>query len=533
MDLLLSSLPVLAVIVLMTKPRPWSAQAALGLAVAALLWIHCAWFGTAVREILAASLSGILAAITPLSIIAGAVVLFKLMAAGGALETMRAWLNRITPVPAAQFMVVGWAFVFLIEGASGFGTPAALAAPILVALGIQPLGAALFCLICDTVPTSFGAVGTPTWFGFSLVGLTAEDTAALAWRTAWLQGVCSLVVPIVGLRLVLPWSAIRPHLGFIYASILACVVPYVLASRISAEFPALIGGAVGLPLCVLMARLRLGIGDRQAGPAVIEGEAPAARRVLAAFAPIALIVAILVLTRLQQLPFKAWMNDGSAWLSMGLGGLGELSVSQGLVVSLGGILGTAQRESYKLLYVPALIPFGVVALACWPLYRIRRPAIAAALRETTLQLARPTFALFAALVFVKLMMMGGDAACTARIGRALAAEAGDGWPLVAPWLGALGAFFSGSATVSNLTFAPIQVEAAAAIGLDRIGILALQSVGGAMGNMICIHNIVAVCTILGLRDAEGPMLRRAAQPLAVYAVIAGALGLAAQHLAGG
>ena len=109
------------------------------------------------------------------------------------------------------------------------------------------------------MPTSFGAVGTPTWFGFSELGLSEAERADLAWRTALFQGCAALAVPIVGLRLVLPWKQIRPHLVFVWLCVLACVLPYIGASLLSDEFPALIGGAVGLPVCVLLAKCRIGM----------------------------------------------------------------------------------------------------------------------------------------------------------------------------------------------------------------------------------------------------------------------------------
>ena len=92
-------------------------------------------------------------------------------------------------------------------------------------------------------------------------------------------------------------------------------------------------------------------------------------------------------------------------------------------------------------------------------------------------------------------------------------------------LGALGSFFSGSNTVSNLTFGGIQNATAATLGLSRTTILSLQSAGGAMGNMVCIHNIVAVCSILGLHNEEGRILRQTFWPLLLYGVIAGAVSL--------
>jgi len=129
-------------------------------------------------------------------------------------------------------------------------------------------------------------------------------------------------------------------------------------------------------------------------------------------------------------------------------------------------------------------------------------------------------ALLGALVFVKLLMGGGEQACTAVIGRSFAALIGTKWPFFASYLGAVGSFFAGSNTVSNLTFGGIQNTIAMDLGLDRLTILALQSVGGGMGNMVCINNIVAVCSILGLEKVEGTILKKAAIPMLLYGIIA-------------
>ncbi len=131
----------------------------------------------------------------------------------------------------------------------------------------------------------------------------------------------------------------------------------------------------------------------------------------------------------------------------------------------------------------------------------------------------PTQALLGALVFVNLMMMGGEDSAVALIGNNLASLTGESWKYFASMLGALGSFFSGSATISNLTIGGIQDSIATGLQLDRTTILAIQSVGGAMGNMVCINNIVAVSSVLALGNMEGAILKRTVRALLVYAVI--------------
>jgi lactate permease len=192
---------------------------------------------------------------------------------------------------------------------------------------------------------------------------------------------------------------------------------------------------------------------------------------------------------------------------------------------LDSIFGTSSGWSYQALFVPALIPFVVVVLLSIPMLRIDLPTLKSVLADTTKRLGGPSLTLVGALIMVQLMTLGDDRAQTTIIGRTLASITGRSWPFFAPVLGALGAFFAGSATVSNLTFAGIQDSIARTLGFDRTSILALQSVGAAMGNMVAISNIVAVVSILGLQNQEGVVLKRTMIPLVVYALIAGVSGL--------
>jgi lactate permease len=238
-----------------------------------------------------------------------------------------------------------------------------------------------------------------------------------------------------------------------------------------------------------------------------------------------MLIAILVVTRVRFLPLRAWLNAESPGLTLEWGSLGKFSVSAALVFRLDSIFGTSSAWSYPALFVPALIPFVVVVLLSVPLLKIDRNAMGNVVADTTNRLRGPTVTLVGALVMAQLMTLGGDKAQTMIIGRTVATITGRSWPFFAPVLGALGAFFAGSATVSNLTFAGIQDSIARTLGFDRTSILAMQSVGAAMGNMVAIGNIVAVTSILGLANQDGFILKRTVIPLIVYGLIAGISGL--------
>jgi lactate permease len=212
-------------------------------------------------------------------------------------------------------------------------------------------------------------------------------------------------------------------------------------------------------------------------------------------------------------------------VSAALGSLGEFRLSAGGVLGLSGIFGTEVGFEHALLYVPSLLPFGLISLLAFAWCGSGRGTVSRVWSTTVRQMRGPVCALLGALVFVSLMMMGGSGSAVALIGEQLAALTGGSWPFFASYLGALGSFFSGSATISNLTFGSIQNELALELGLDRTTILAMQSVGGAMGNMVCVNNIVAVASVLGLRNQEGCMITRTVWSMLVYGILVGVVSV--------
>ena len=524
MDFLLAILPIGLLIFVMTKKKSWPSHISLPLAASLVYLLALVHSRLDPNLVNATVVNGTLSALTPISIIWGAILLSKTMQRSGAERIIDEWLKEASPNPVAQLMIVGWAFPFMIEGSSGFGTPAAIAAPLLVGLGFGAVPVAILTLVMNSVPATFGAVGTPMWFGFSQVPLSPSEILFVSWKSALVHTVAALFVPIMALRFVVGWAQIRQNLLYIYLSILSCVLPSLVLSRFNYEFPSLVGGAVGLCLSALMAKCQLGLAPHASNAAEIGPSSEHHERVRA-FAPYLMLIAVLIVTRVRFLPLRAWLNAESPGRTLDLGSLGNFSVSVALVFKLDSIFGTPSTWSYKSLFVPALIPFVLVVLLSMPLLRIDLHTLERVLADTTRRLRGPSVTLVGALIMVQLMTLGGDRAQTMIIGRTFATIMGKSWPFFAPLLGALGAFFAGSATVSNLTFAAIQDSIARTLGFDRTSILALQSVGAAMGNMVAISNIVAVSSILGLVNQDGFILKGTVRPLMVYALVAGLSGL--------
>ncbi len=523
MSLLVSISPIALLIFLMTRRNGTPSHVALPGVAALVYLLKLVYFADDPNLVNATVVHGVLTALTPILIIWGAIFMFKTMEHSGAMAVVSDWLNSVSGNPVAQLMIIGWAFAFMIEGASGFGTPAALAAPILVGLGFPALRVALLTLIMNSVPVSFGAVGTPTWFGMGQLDLSEAELLTIGINSAWIHAAAALVIPLFALSFVIDWRRLRPNLGFVYLSILACVVPYVLLAHFNYEFPALFAGAIGFGLSILLARV--GVGLSSGGEKPEGASAVSAGQLVRALFPLWATVLVLLVTRIEQLGIKGFLNDATPLLQVALGSLGDFSTSSSLVIVLGNIFRAESTWTLQVLYIPAIVPFFLVSVIAFAVYGVGRPVIQRISSETWARMVNTIIALLGALVVVGLLMVGEERSMVLIIGEGLAGVAGAQWQYAASLLGALGTFFSGSATVSNLTFAGIQDSIAADLVLDRKAILSFQSVGAAMGNMVAINNIVAVCSILGIANKEGWILTRTVVPMLVYALIAGLAGL--------
>ena len=526
MDLFLSIFPIVLLIYLMVKRNAFPSYVALPLIGGLVYVLQLFYFKNEFVLLNANIVSAIISVFTPISVIFGAVFFNHMMETSGAMNTLRQWLGNINPNPVAQLMIIGWAFAFMLEGASGFGTPVAIAAPILVGLGFKPMPVVMLALVMNSVPVSFGAVGTPTWYGFKTLldsgTINGDDISKIGQITALIHLIAGFVIPVLALRFIVSWKEIKQNALFILISILSCTLPYFLIAQFNYEFPSLVGGAIGLFISVWVAGKGIGLSKVEAQE---EKQPIAATTLVKAFTPTLLLIVILVLTRIKQLPFKAMLNNATDWLHFPLGEMGDLKVTKGLIFSVENIFRTGVSDSYKLLYTPSLIPFIVTVLISFFLFRLPKDKCKGIYLKSALQMQKPFLALVGAMIMVKLMMVGGEDSMTQVIGKGLANATQQYWVSFASYLGALGAFFSGSNTISNVTFGAVQYSVATATGLSVPLILALQSVGGAMGNMVCINNIIAGCSVLGIDKAEGSILKKTAIPMLVYGIIAAIVAL--------
>ena len=201
----------------------------------------------------------------------------------------------------------------------------------------------------------------------------------------------------------------------------------------------------------------------------------------------------------------------------------------GISLNWTGIFGTGVSQGIQPFYLPGFI-FLVVVVATYAFHRMRPADIAASWSVAGRQLVGASVALVFAVPLVRVFINSGPGFNAAgmpsmplTLAEAAASSAGTAWPLFAPWIGALGAFAAGSNTVSNLMFSLFQFATAEKIGVDPLVVVAAQAVGGAAGNMITVHNVVAASATVGLLGQEGVLIRKTIVPMTYYCLAAGSL----------
>lgn len=255
--------PIGFLVAMVLKPNPMPTSKSLWLA-AVLLFVLKLWYLQASPlEACACFVKGVLQALTPCSIVAGAIFLFDCMESSQCLAWMKVQLRVVTDShPVAEVMLIGFCFAFVVEGASGFGTPAALAAPMLHSMGHPKMECVVCLLTFNTFMTIFGAVGTPVWFGIGEVVLDygEENLMQVGFNAAIALSICAiLIVPFV-VNIIVPKSDLMKSLPFVFMSTLSIVLPFIGLAFVNYEFPTLASGIFGLLVTTLLTVFRVGLG---------------------------------------------------------------------------------------------------------------------------------------------------------------------------------------------------------------------------------------------------------------------------------
>ncbi|MFC6825326.1 L-lactate permease [Halopelagius fulvigenes] len=560
-QLLLAVLPLATIAILMVGFY-WPATRAMPVAWIVAIAAGFVGWGMSPTWIAASSILGFITAANILYIVFGAILLLYTLKQTGAFDAINRGFASISDDRRVQVVLLVFLMGSFIEAAAGFGTPAAIVGPLLVGLGFPPLAAVVVALTGNLMAITFGAVGTPLIIGMIDVfgdvsfvneavqaqGMTvAEWVGNIAVFAATYHVIVGIAVPFIGVAMMTRFfgeeRSIRPALEVVPLTLFAWAsfaVPYWLTAYfLGPEFPGLLGSMVGL--VVTVGALKAGyfhpnddwdfgsrdtwpdhwVGDIEPGETqedrdvgvaadggVVRGGHGERMSLVKAWTPYALLAALLVLTRVWE-PLTSFLTTT-------------------LVLEWGDILGTSLGDNIQLLYLPGAM-FLAVHLVTIPLHDMDGEGIKDAWMETFEKMAPAVVALLFAVATVQIMLQSGTATGSDGmlivLSNTMADFTGALYPFLAPWVGALGAFLAGSNTVSDILFGTFQYGVADSIGTPKTVMLGAQAVGGAIGNLIAVHNVVAALAVVGLVGHEGRVIRLELIPLVYYATFTGLLAL--------
>ncbi|MDX7855996.1 L-lactate permease [Aeromonas caviae] len=541
--------PILVAAVLLVGLN-WPAKRAMP--VAFLLTVFIALWGWQMSptRVFASTLQGLVITVTVLWIVFGAILMLNTLKHTGAITAIRGGFTNISPDRRIQAIIIAWCFGAFIEGASGFGTPAAIAAPLLVAIGFPALAAVLLGMMIQSTPVSFGAVGTPILVGINkgldnqAIGQTLSAGGS-SWdiylqqvttNVALIHATVGTLMPVLMVMMLTrffgrnrSWTEGLSILPFAIFAGLAFTVPYALTGMLlGPEFPSLIGGLVGLALVVTAARAGFLV-PKNSWDFAPENEWPAEwlgslkldlkeaagrpMSLMLAWFPYVALALLLVASRVSP-EFKASLLSVSLAFTDLLGEKGVSASIEPLYLPGG------------LLVLCALLATLIQARALAPLGR--------AVSESSRTLIGAGFVLIFTVPMVRIFINSGVngadlASMPVTTANFAAGLVGEFFPALSATIGALGAFIAGSNTVSNMMFSQFQFEVAQTLEVSTAAMLALQAVGAAAGNMIAIHNVVAASATVGLLGREGATLRKTALPTLYYLLVTGLIGLALMY----
>ena len=539
MNALLGLMPIILAIVMMVVLKK-SAGLSMLLAWGLAFVIATQYWGLAPQPAAAYTFLGFLSSIDVLFIIFSAIFLLNVLLELRYIETIGNGFSGISQDRRIQILIIAFFFGAFVEGAAGFGSAAALAAPLLVGLGIPAFFAALSSLIANTASTAFGAAGTPTTVGFATIapGIYAqfgiqpdEYFSAMNAGTALINIFIASLVPFAMIAVIVMRDGKKRGLRDAFGIFPLCLfagllftVPAWLASMLSPALPTLIGALTGLSVMIFAVKKGFLVSQdvyRFQNDPIIESQTKdTGISQFKAWRPYGLIALILVLTRLPWLPFVDWIRH------------------EAVTLDISGIFGFyGINWSWTPLNNPGILPFLPIAVILLLTGGLLNKLTQIG-KKTVSQLKNATLALMFGIALVQIMRFTNYSdpesigSMSTEIAIALSNVFGSAYLFVAPFIGALGSFVAGSTTVSNIMFYGLQLETSFLLSLPTVMTLVGQNLGAAIGNAIAINNVVAVAATTNIQGRESDLIKGAVVPVILFGLliaavlfVAGVLGI--------
>ncbi|MEO9241084.1 lactate permease LctP family transporter [Pseudomonas inefficax] len=461
-------------------------------------------------------------------IIVAAVFLYKLTVKSGQFEVIRSSVLSITDDQRLQVLLIGFCFGAFLEGAAGFGAPVAITAALLVGLGFNPLYAAGLCLIANTAPVAFGALGIPIIVAGQVTGIDAFHIGAMTGRQLPLL---SLFVPfwlvfmMDGLRGVKEtWPAA------LVAGLSFAVTQYFTSNFIGPELPDITSAlasliALTLFLKVWQPKRSFAEAKGSVGAAVVQpsGSQPSPYsfgEIFKAWSPFLILTVLVTIWTLK--PFKAAFAPGGAMynfvFNFAIPHLDQLVIKTAPIVAAP----TAMPAVFKLDPISATgTAIFLSALISMTVLKINFKTGLTTFKETFWELRWPILSIGMVLAFAFVTNYSGMSSTMALV----LAGTGAAFPFFSPFLGWLGVFLTGSDTSSNALFSSLQATTAHQIGVNDTLLVAANTSGGVTGKMISPQSIAVACAATGLVGKESDLFRFTVKHSLFFATIVGLITL--------
>ena len=456
-------------------------------------------------------------------IIVAAVFVYKISVKTGQFDIIRASILSITPDQRLQMLIVGFSFGAFLEGAAGFGAPVAITAALLVGLGFNPLYAAGLCLIVNTAPVAFGAMGIPIIVAGQVTGLDSFAIGQMAGRQLPLL---TIIVLFWIMAIMDGWRGVKET----WPAVLVAGGSFAIAQFLSSNFlgpelPDIISSLASLVCLTLFLRrwkpVRI-FRFNDVGASMVDQDLTrkkySAGQVIRAWMPFLFLTATVTLWSIP--PFKALFAKGGAladWVFSV-----PVPLLNALVERMPPVVNSATPY-------PAIFKFDIIsatgtaillaAIVAIAYLRMKPKAAIQTFGETLKELALPIYSIGMVLAFAFISNYSG---LSATLALALA-HTGQAFTFFSPFLGWLGVFLTGSDTSSNALFAALQATTAQQIGVSDVLLVAANTTGGVTGKMISPQSIAIACAAVGLVGKESDLFRFTVKHSLIFTCMVGVI----------
>ena len=439
-----------------------------------------------------ATVEGMAIALWPiLLVIVAALFTYNLAVETKTMDVIKKMLSSITTDKRIQVLILAWGFGGFLEAVAGYGTAVAIPASILASLGFNPLFAAVICLLANTVPTAFGALGIPVT---TLATVTGLEVVHLSYVTS-IQ-LAGFIVLIPFLLVILTEKSIKALKGVVGITLISGItfaVPQIfIAKYLGADLPALVASICSMACTILMAK-------------AMNKE------------------------KVETKEDKIGLKEGIlAWLPYILL-CGLILVASPLVPSINSLLAKASSNihiytgdatsttAFSWINTPGMMIL-IATFIAGLIQKLKFTYMLDVLKRTVIQLKTSFITIMSIVAISKIMSHSG---MTSSISFGLCAITGSFYPLIAPLLGAIGTFVTGSDTSANILFGALQTEAAKSLSIDPYWIAAANTAGATAGKMISPQSIAIATSATGLIGSEGKILSTTVKYCLGYVIILG------------